>query len=303
MTRLGDGRDACQHDIAEARGEQAVRGLSGSGQDLFGIERIAARPLHRPLDQPRIRDATRPVGDESGQFIAVEPGQVDPIDPPAALQLREVHPEGVPRVGFVGPDGRDEEDRLVVEIPDEEGQEIAARWVGPVEVLDHEDHGRRSRESNEDAEDKLEEATLREAVVAADVGAEGARGPASIRSGLPRISGMSLASSPRFGPSRAGSAPGSNPRTSARSASTNGAYGNPPVPSERQPPRRTRAAEPVIRPAKASTSRLLPMPASPAMTTSVDWPDVARANASASRSSSAVRPMNVWPRAPSTTRR
>ena len=44
----------------------------------------------------------------------------------------------------------------------------------------------------------------------------------------------------------------------------NGAYGSPPVPSGRHPPVRTSAPEAEARLAAASTSRVLPIPASPA---------------------------------------
>ena len=123
------------------------------------------------------------------------------------------------------------------------------------------------------------------------------------RSGRERSSGISRASSPRLGPSSAGNAPGSSSRNRSRKASTNGAYGRPPVPSGRHPPVRTRPPIDSTRSANAPTRRVLPIPASPATIIVRVSPAAARAKAAASRSSSAVRAMNAWPRGASTTRR
>ncbi len=63
-------------------------------------------------------------------------------------------------VQLVGPVGRDDEDRLGGERGREEAQERARRGVGPVQVLDHEQHGRAARQAVEHRQQRLEDARL-----------------------------------------------------------------------------------------------------------------------------------------------
>src|SRR5688572_32044856 len=56
------------------------------------------------------------------------------------------------RSQLLGAVRRDEEQRLVARVAQEEREEVARRAVGPVEILDDEDQRRTLRQSAEDAE-------------------------------------------------------------------------------------------------------------------------------------------------------
>ena len=228
-------------------GTASLAGLARRGDHLLGVERIPVGPLEGPVDQPRVRGVPELIRKQPSQLVTIEPGKVDAIDALVALELGQERQEGAARIDLVGPDRGDEQHTLVSKVAHQERQEVARRLVGPLEVLDHEKHGAESGDPFEDPEDELEQADLGEPLVrwrAIAIERIRRRPSGSCRSGRPRTSGISRASSPRLGPRSAGSAPGSTSRKSARNASTNGPYGSPPVPSGRHPPTRTRAPDP-----------------------------------------------------------
>ena len=93
-------------------------------------------------------------------------------------------------------------------------------------------------------------------------------GAASAEPGGPASSSGSRRPSSRLpGPSSAGSRPGSTARMHPRSASTNGAYGVARPPVGRHEPLSRVPSRAATRDANSSTRRVLPMPASPPMTT------------------------------------
>jgi hypothetical protein len=69
-------------------------------------------------------------------------------------------------IDLVGTDRGHEEDTFLAQIPDEEREEVPGGRIRPLEVLDDEDQRTDVREPLEDAEHELEEAHLREAIVA-----------------------------------------------------------------------------------------------------------------------------------------
>ena len=86
---------------------------------------------------------------------------------------------------LIGPDGRDEQDPFVAQVPDQEGDQVPRRRVGPLEVLDQEDDGGDPGQALEDAEHELEEPDLGETFVRGrrDPGVAGSIGGGPGRSG------------------------------------------------------------------------------------------------------------------------
>ena len=144
-----------------------------------------------------------------------------------ALELGQQRAQRVAPVQLVGPVGRDEQERLVAERGGEEAQERARRRVGPVQVLDHEQH-RRGR------------ARARRARRAAPrTRAPGRRRRARARAAPPRPGQQRRELGADVGRA-ARRAPGRASRTSGRSAVTSGAYASSPSPSSTQSPLSTR---------------------------------------------------------------
>ena len=225
LALLRDGRHPGQDDVAQPRRQVAVGRLSGGGEDLLGVERVPAGPRPDPVDEVRGGHLAELVGQQVRQLIAVEPAEVDPVDPVGALQLRDIRADHVSRVQLVGAQGGQDEHPVVAQVSGQERQQVARRRIRPLQILDHEHQGRHRGQPFDDAQHELEQAPLRESVVGAVLGwpRRSTSDRVSTRSGRARTSGMSRASSPRFGPRSAVMAPGSTSRSKVRKASTNGA--------------------------------------------------------------------------------
>ena len=95
-----------------------------------------------------------------GHLIPVEPPQVDPVDRPVALPAGQQRAQRVPPVQFVGPVGDHDQDPGVAQRPDQERGQVEGGPVGPVHVLDREQHGRDAAQPAERAEHELEQLRL-----------------------------------------------------------------------------------------------------------------------------------------------
>ena len=67
--------------------------------------------------------------------------------------------------------GEDQRDRRVAQVADQEAEEVAGRAVGPVEILDDDDHRRDPGQPVQDAEQQFEQAALGGPGVEAGLGA------------------------------------------------------------------------------------------------------------------------------------
>ena len=156
----------------EARRERPASVRPG-GQELLGEQRVALAARVQPLDERRVGRGAEDVAELLGELVAAEPREVDPqrADP---LELREQRAQRVPPVQLVRPVGRDDQQRLGRERGGEEAEERARRRVGPVQVLDHQQHGGLARQPVEHREQRLEDPRLvaRAALVPADRGGE-----------------------------------------------------------------------------------------------------------------------------------
>ena len=220
------GRAACR---GGRRGSS--RELVGRGDELLGEERVAVGPPRDRLDQGRPELIARDHADHLDELVAVEPGQVDPLDPRLAFGLGEPAGQRMPAVKLVAAEGRDDEQALVAPGPGEEGQQVARRAVRPVRVLDDEQDRVRLAEPAEEPEDAVEDPDLEPVGLAR-------RDRARIRAAV-ASSGTSRASSGRLAPAAAAIRSGSTSRDRARSASTIGPNGNPSSPTATEPPWRT----------------------------------------------------------------
>ena len=149
--------------------------------------------------------------------------------------------------------GREQQNLPVVEVVREEDEEIERRRIGPVQVLEHEQHRRGGCPVGEQRERVLEHPQLR-------------AGPPP---DLPEA------------------------RPSGRSASTNGWYGSSVPTRSIDRPSRTSNPASRARLASSDASRLLPMPASPATRTVAPLPARVASTARSSSASSRTRPTNT----------
>ncbi len=96
-----------------------------------------------------------------GELGAVERAQVEPVHPPATIELGQERAQRMPAVELVGAVGGDDHDPLGAQVAHQEREEIAGRAIRPVQILEHEQQRAVSRRAPQEAERKLEQATLR----------------------------------------------------------------------------------------------------------------------------------------------
>ena len=155
--------------------------------------------------------------------------------------------------GSSGAVGREQQNRPVVEVVREEDDEIERRRIGPVQILEHEQHGCGSGALGEQRERLLEHLQLR------------ARRPVDLPRLPERTQGLDERLVRQLRADEIDRAPDEAPRTRRRGRDV----------------------------ASSDASRVLPMPASPATRTVVPLPACAASSARSSSPSSRARPTNA----------
>ena len=159
---------------ASTRTIRASRSVSGSPLPLPSPVAASSSSAKNGLPPERSNraSATRGVGVRpedarqlSDQLQPGERAQLDPLDPVQPLGLGEEGPQRVAPVELVGPVGRDQHEPLAARGAQQEGEEVARRAVGPVQVLDDEHERRLLGQPAEQGEQRLEQAGLGELLV------------------------------------------------------------------------------------------------------------------------------------------
>ncbi len=131
------------------------------GEELLGEEGVALRPGKDRVRHGRGQGRTAAGRDERCQLVSLERtelenerrrGSANPVDEPR-------HPSR--RGGFVCAVRREEEHRAVLEVVREVDDKVERRVVGPVHVLEHEQHGDGGRALGERRERLVEHLQLR----------------------------------------------------------------------------------------------------------------------------------------------
>ena len=181
--RLGGGSealDAREQDVAQRLGQLPAVAVLGRRQQLLREQRVALRAAEEPLGQRGRRGLLHDALELFRQLAEVEAVEREPVDARGALELGQQRAQGMAPVQLVGAIGDDEAERLLARAAHEEGDEVARRAVGPVQVLDREQHRAGAPETLEQREQRLEQPALAGAGLLV-----GARpGPAELRQQL-----------------------------------------------------------------------------------------------------------------------
>ena len=127
------------------------------GHQLLEVKGQAVGALREEIDDLSINGPAQDRLDEVLHRLAVEWSQVDPAHPFGAQELRQEWRRRVAAMEFVSSVGRQQEQRFIAKIPDQEAQEITGRGVGPVDVLQDEDDGSPLCRLTEDREHGVEQ--------------------------------------------------------------------------------------------------------------------------------------------------
>ena len=228
---FGQGDDPGEQDLPEGRRQPAAGGVLAGPEQLLDEERVAVGAAMDLVGEVAGRRGPEDRRQQRLRLGRVEAAQVDPLDATAALELGQPRQERVAAMQLVGPECHDQHDAVGAELADEEGDGLAGRRIGPMEVLDDE----QDRARCPTAAGGRPRSASRSRAWCDSVWRRGRRrgGRAERRHEPGQISGRAV-------PRTVSSSSASSVRASVRSASTIGPYGTPPSPMSAQPPCRTR---------------------------------------------------------------
>ena len=226
LGRFGQGDDPGEEDFLEGGWQPTARGILAGPEQLFDEERVS---VGASMDLGREIACRRRPEDRGQQRLGlgrVEAAQIDPLHPTATLEFGQPRQQRMASMELSAGVVITSTTRSEPEMPDEEGDGLAGRRIGPMGVLDDEQGGGDLRQPLQDSEQGVEEACLVRSVCV--VVEPAAAGPSD---------GTSRAISIRSAPRTISNSSGSSVTASAwRSASTIGPYGTPPSPMSAQPP-------------------------------------------------------------------
>jgi hypothetical protein len=160
-----DAGDRGQRRLGDARA-----GAAAGQQQFLGEERVALRTRVEVVDQPGGRVGAEQAGELLGHLGAGEAGQLQPLHPAVAGQLTEQPAQRVQPVQFVVAEGAHQQHPTGAEVGGQVGEQVAGGAVGPVQVLQHPQHGRLRRQALHHPKQQREQPPL---TGARDGGADG----------------------------------------------------------------------------------------------------------------------------------
>ena len=272
-----------EHGVGDRRRHRSAARRAG-GEQLLDEERVAAGAGVQLAGE---RGRHRRAGDRlelAGDVVAVERLEIEPRDERPARQLRRRAAAAGAGRELAGAVGERERDALGAQVAREEREEVARRAVGPVHVLEHDQQrrvllGRRpSRLSTSSYSRPWPKRPRSAARAGPRRGRRGSRAASALARVLVEVRRRVAASTRRAGrAARRRSARRRTPRRRTR-CSRRAARGS--------PRSRARVLE------RAAASRVLPTPASPAISASRGRPAAASASAPSRTRSGSSRPIS-----------
>ena len=132
--------------------------LAARREEFLGEERIALGAFPDGRRDTRLDVGAKDRGKLAHDLVPIESCELDAVDPRDPFDLCQPAQQWMTTVELVAPEGRDEQQPLVADVSNEEGQELARRVVGPVQVLDYEHDRPLCSESPKQVEERLVQA-------------------------------------------------------------------------------------------------------------------------------------------------
>ena len=242
----------CSSRSRRPRGSSPL--VAAGGEELLGEEGVALRAGDDRVRQRRRQRMRRRERRAAPPALALERAELEHERRARAPDAVGEPAHALGRRGLVGAVGREQQHRPVGEVVREEDDEVERRGVGPVQILEHEQHGCRRCPVGEQRQRLLEHAAAASRRLPVDV---------------PRL-------------------PERTQRLDERLVRQLRADEIDRAPDEDLEPRGAGAPSP-----SSDASRVLPMPASPATRTVAPFPARAASSARSSSSSSRTRPTNT----------
>jgi len=157
---LGHGRDAGKQDLPKRRWQRPRGTVVAGHEQLLDEEGVAIRSSMDPIGQVARGRRTQDRLEHLAGVSRIEPLQVHPFDPAAAVELGEPREERVPPVQLVRAEGHDQNDPIRSDVADEERDGLPGRHIGPMQVLDDEDDRGDLGQAMEQAQDGIQQTGL-----------------------------------------------------------------------------------------------------------------------------------------------
>ena len=140
--RLHRGREALDphHQRVAERGRQRSAAVASGRDQLLDEQRMPLRTREHAVHQPGVRRLTEQIGQLLEQLLARQRRQLDPPRADVALELGQHRAQRVPAVQLVGAVGGDDQHPLATQAPAHERHKRSGRPVGPVQILDLQQH-------------------------------------------------------------------------------------------------------------------------------------------------------------------
>jgi hypothetical protein len=160
LGRRVEPRGALQQHLAQATRQRAAL-VAGGGQQLLGEERVALGAGDDLVRQRRRRQGVGASRQQRGQLLTLERAELDRQRRARAPHAIRQPAHALGRGEFVRAVGRQQQDPPVAQVVGEEDDQVQRGGIGPVQVLEHQQHRRSGRPLAQQLKRLLEHPQLR----------------------------------------------------------------------------------------------------------------------------------------------
>ena len=159
LGRLTERGDAAKEDVTQDAGQ--LLGAGFRGEELLRVEGVSVRARVDPFDEAGFDLASPDGAHLVGRLRPVEARQVEPFGRPATLQLGEERQQWMKAMQLVAAVTGEQHDRRVPEVARQVAEQLEGRPIGPMDVFDDEEADAPACQAMEQAEERLEQTSLR----------------------------------------------------------------------------------------------------------------------------------------------
>ncbi len=163
LRRRGQPFHPGQQQVGQAAGQQLTAGGGAGGEQFLGVVRVTLRAGDHPVQRGRVQRPRGQRGQVVGHVLVAERPQLEGGHGRQPEQLGDHRAERVTAVQVIGAVGDHHRDPFPVQHPAQEGDQVPGGPVGPVQVLQDEQHRLGGGQFREQPEHRAEQLLLGQA--------------------------------------------------------------------------------------------------------------------------------------------